>query len=360
MFKAFTILILPLYLIVLAVAVDQGPLISIQSLILGIMGLVGVTFLFVRLATFLNLIDIPDGKNKTHYGKVPTVGGICLFISLIFGSFVIGVDDFYKILLLSLIPILIVGIIDDIKGFSIMYRLIAQILSSLIVIYLSGIHLNDLGNLFGFGGIELGKFGILFTIFSVVGLCNAFNMIDGKDGLAGSVSLIILILMTLFLFQSGIIYNWGIIFILSLFVFLCFNLSLLGKKNKIFLGDHGSVSLGHLVAWSLIYLCETNSSFKPISAVWFVFLPLTDALLTFIRRIRTSSSIVDSDRKHFHHLLADNGFNDYKILMLFLLITIFGSFVGIIVNFSQSFEFLYTYLYLIIFSIAIFNGMVRK
>jgi len=360
MIKLVSYLVLLLYLLVLAVAIDNGPLISLQSLILGLIGLVCIIFLLLRVANFLQLVDIPDGRNKTHLGRIPTVGGISLFISLIFGSYVIGVDPFYQLLLLSLLPILIAGIIDDIKGFPISYRLIAQVISSSIVIIFSDLHLSNLGNLLGFGNIELGNFGPVFTVFAVVGLCNAFNMIDGKDGLAGSVTLIIISMLSFLLFQKGIVYSWGLILILSLFVFLTFNLSLLGAKNKIFLGDHGSVSIGHLVAWSLIYLTENGPLLTPISAVWFVFLPLTDALLTFFRRVRHSSSIVESDRKHFHHILSDIGIGDYKILIIFLIITIFTSGIAVLSNYWITSEYLFTYLYLIILISMIFKGALKR
>jgi len=141
-------------------------------------------------------------------------------------------------------------------------------------------------------------------------------MLDGKDGLTASVSITIFSALLLTLFLGGVIYNWGAIMVLSLLVFLCFNLSLFGEKRKIFLGDHGSTGLGHIVAWTLIYLSQETDLITPVSALYFAALPLLDALLTFLRRIRSSQSIFSGDNLHFHHLLSKAGFSDILILLI--------------------------------------------
>ena len=93
-----------------------------------------------------------------------------------------------------MIPILIIGTVDGIGAITVpvSFRLIAQILASWLVILFTDVYLRDLGNLFGQGTVYLNQFGIPFTIFAVVGICNAFNMLDGKDGLAGSVAVVII------------------------------------------------------------------------------------------------------------------------------------------------------------------------
>jgi len=194
------------------------------------------------------------------------------------------------------------------------------------------VYLRDLGNLFGQGTVHLNQFGIPFTIFAVVGMCNAFNMLDGKDGLAGSVAVIIISSLLLLLYLNGIIYNWGLILILSLAVFLAFNMNLFGRDRKIFLGEHGSSSLGHLIAWNLVYLSQETDFITPVTALWFVFFPLTDALLTITRRIRISQSIVKADRRHLHYLLSDRGFSDQTVLLVVVFISIIGAATAVTVN----------------------------
>ena len=316
--KLLGFMLLALYFVVIAVALSEGPLISLQSIILGVIGLIIIIISASELAKTIRLVDIPDGIRKKHKGQIPLIGGLALFISFIYGAIVFGVNPFYNILIISLVPIVIVGTIDGIKGMKvpISIRIISQIIASWILIGFTGIYIKDLGNLFGTGAIYLNEFGIPFTIFGVVGMCNAFNMLDGKDGLTGSVSVIIFSALLLTLFLGGVIYNWGAIMILSLLVFLCFNLSLFGEKRKIFLGDHGSTGLGYIVAWTFIYLSQETDFITPVSALYFVAVPLLDALLTFSRRIRSSKSVFSGDNLHFHHILSKAGLSDILILLI--------------------------------------------
>jgi UDP-GlcNAc:undecaprenyl-phosphate GlcNAc-1-phosphate transferase len=316
------------------VAITEGPMVSFQSVVLALLGLIVITFGISSLAKAIGLVDIADNFRKIHTGKIPLIGGIVIFISIIFGTFVFGVDPFYRIIIISLIPILIIGTIDGIGSIEvpISFRFVAQILASWIVILFTDVYLKDLGNLFGQGTVHLNQFGIPFTIFAVVGICNAFNMLDGKDGLVGSVAVVIISSLLLLLYLNGIIYAWGLVLILSLTVFLAFNLNLFGDKQKIFLGEHGSSSLGHLVAWNLIHLSQETDFITPVTALWFVFYPLTDALFTITRRIRSSQSIVKADRQHLHYLLSDRGLSDPKILFIVVFISILGTIVAVTAN----------------------------
>ena len=332
--KIFGFTILGLYLLVMSVAITKGPLISYQSVVLSLLGLIVITFGISSLAKAIGLVDIADNFRKIHTGKIPLIGGIVIFISIIFGTFVFSVDPFYRIIIISLIPILIIGTIDGIGSIEvpISFRFVAQILASWIVILFTDVYLKDLGNLFGQGTVHLNQFGIPFTIFAVVGICNAFNMLDGKDGLVGSVAVVIISSLLLLLYLNGIIYAWGLVLILSLTVFLAFNLNLFGDEQKIFLGEHGSSSLGHLVAWNLIHLSQETDFITPVTALWFVFYPLTDALFTITRRIRSSQSIVKADRQHLHYLLSDRGLSDPKILFIVVFISILGTIVAVTAN----------------------------
>ncbi len=341
-------LILTLYFLVLTVALTEGPLLSLQSYILGVIGLVIFLLLISSVARKINLVDISDEPRKEHVGAIPLVGGIGLFMSLIYGAFVFGVDVFYLYLLGSLLPIMIIGIIDGLQGvvLSPVYRIMAQILSSWIVIALSDIYVKDLGDIFGFGSLYIGELGIPFTVFAVVGICNAFNMLDGKDGLLGSVSVVIMSSLLLLLYFNGLIYQWGQIVALSTLIYLAFNMNLFGQKRKIFLGDHGSTGLGHIVGWSLIFLSQETDFVTPVSALWFVLLPLTDAILTFTRRLNSSRSVFQGDRLHIHHKLSDYGFSDHMIVLICSSISIIGCSIAILSNLFGYKEYLLFYAYI--------------
>ena len=355
--KLIGITILGLYFLVLAVAITNGPLISYQSLLLGFFGLVVITSLISSFAKSIKLLDTANEKRKKHEGSVPLIGGIIIYISIIYGTFVFGVDPFYRIVIISLIPILIIGILDGIEYIRtpISLRVIAQILSSWIIIIFTDIYLKDLGDLFGLGTITLNELGIPITIFCVVGVCNAFNMLDGMDGLTGSVTVVIITSILILLYLNNIAYNWGLILILSILGFLAFNLSLFGNERKIFLGDHGSTGLGYIVSWNLIYLSQETDLITPVSALWFIFFPLTDTVLIIIRRIRSSKSIFVPDRKHIHYFLSDSGYSDVKILSIIVSISFVTGLIGVASNYWQIKEYylLYGYLTLVIFFIIL-------
>ncbi len=345
----------------LTVALTEGPLFSLQSFILGTIGLVIVLLLASSIAKKIDLVDISDEERKDHIGAIPLVGGIGLFVSLIYGAFVFGVDVFYLYLLGSLLPIMIVGVIDGLQGLSInpVYRVMAQILSSWIVIITTDIYIQDLGDIFGYGELNIGRIGIPFTIFAVVGMCNAFNMLDGKDGLLGSVSVIIMCSLLLLLYFNGVIYPWAQIVVLSVVVYLAFNLNFFGQKRKIFLGDHGSTGLGHIIAWSLVFLSQETNYVTPISALWFVLLPLTDAILTFTRRIKSSKSVFQGDRLHIHHKLSDKGFSDANIVLICSLFTVLGCAFAIFTNIFESKEYFLFYGYITLLVMFVLQGFIK-
>ena len=144
------------------------------------------------------IVDKPDGIRKIHKGEVSLGGGIGLFLScsvflfIIFPDFSFGIHDKYSELYIVWyvsVIILAMGFLDDLKPLPASFRLIIQILSSWLVIILTDTYLRDFGDLFGIGNFYIGDLGIPVTIFMVVGVCNAFNMLDGIDGLVGLVAL---------------------------------------------------------------------------------------------------------------------------------------------------------------------------
>ena len=216
----------------------------------------------------------------------------------------------------------------------------------------------DLGDLFGQGVVHLNKLGIPFTIFAVVGVSNAFNMLDGKDGLAGSVSVATIACLLLLLYLNDIFFNWGLILIMSLLVFLAFNLNLFGSKRKIFLGDHGSNALGYSIAWTLIFLSQEENIITPISAIWFVFLPITDTLLTIIIRLKSSKSLFHGDRQHFHHKLSDLSLSDATILIILVVVSIFTGLFATGSNYWHWHEYNLTFGYFTVFVFLILLKLV--
>ena len=302
-----------------------------MSMLINIFLVIGVTifscFLGCLVAKKLNLVDSPDGLRKKHTGEIPLAGGLSIYLSIALFTFFLSYkipilpNEFITLFFVSIL-ILILGILDDIKSLPISIRIIVQIIASWMVILLTDTYLTDLGDLFGLGNIYLGQLGIPITIFMVVGVCNAFNMLDGMDGLVSLVSITVISTLSVVLFVNASFYEIPLFISLALIVFLLFNLGFMGKKWKMFLGDGGSMWLGFLLAWTLVIFSQGEASIiPPVSAIWFIFLPLMDAFSTFFTRFRAGKAIFSGDRTHIHHLLLDKGLNEIKVLIIFFIVS---------------------------------------
>jgi UDP-GlcNAc:undecaprenyl-phosphate GlcNAc-1-phosphate transferase len=175
------------------------------------------------------------------------------------------------------------------------------------------------GNLLGMGDIPLLLLAVPLTALAVAGLCNAYNMIDGIDGLgAGTIAVPLLVLYLLAAQAGHPMANSLLLILVPLGVFLLFNL---GPNNrllpKVFLGDGGSVTLGFLVAASLVYFSQgENALIEPVTALWLVAVPLMDMLSTMLRRFRLGRKLMAADRSHLHHTLIDLGLGRRQALAL--------------------------------------------
>ena len=221
-------------------------------------------------------------------------------------------------------------ILDDVSGLSQKNRFLIQSLASVGVIALSGEYINNIGfGLFGWNG-ELGYFGVIFTIFAVTGMINAFNMIDGINGLCSGIALICLLAL-IFVGGSSTL-NYGILIAASSIIgFLIYNLGLFGKKRAVFLGDNGSNLLGFLVAWTCIYYSsEPINLMSPVTALWFVAIPLWDCIHLIIQRSYSGKGAFEGSRDHIHHIVFDRTpLSGYWPLISILFASAILCFVGI-------------------------------
>jgi UDP-N-acetylmuramyl pentapeptide phosphotransferase/UDP-N-acetylglucosamine-1-phosphate transferase len=212
----------------------------------------------------------------------------------------------------SLAVLFALGIMDDLKDIPAYYKLAIQ-LSVALLMALSGIRITSFEGLFGLYTLPLPvQYG--FTLIVIVGITNAFNLIDGIDGLAGSLGFMSLIAVALFLTLSGQTGPAIIAFALSgaLLGFLYYNFN----PARIFMGDTGSLVLGFTVAVLSIHLIRTNTemlqpvlSNVPVVALSVVLIPVFDTLRVFSLRIGQGRSPFHPDKTHIHHLLTNNGWS---------------------------------------------------
>ena len=283
------------------------------------------------------LVDIPDRSRKFHKRATPLTGGIGILLAVIISTEIYldmnnlkgYMPEFSQKLYVASIPLLLLFLVDDFKTLRPFYRLMIQVVLSLYVIFSTDVYLYTLGNLFGFGEIQLGILSIPLTIFCVVGIMNAFNMIDGINGLCAGSAMAALLFIG---FYSGLMYDSVLIILIgSMLGFLIFNLRFFGKKRGVFLGDSGSNLIGFWVAWSAIYASQNMLyQVEPITMLWFVSIPLLDCIGLIFSRVIKGVSIASPGRDHIHHKLMLRYSPEGTlgiILFISLLAGIFGIFL---------------------------------
>lgn len=277
-----------------------------------------ITRVATSLGARVGLVDRPDIR-KQHTGSIPVTGGIAVFTTLLFGTFFMGVVPYTYSMLVIACALFAVGVFDDFRHISATARLLIEFGSGILLATYGSIAIVNVGNLLALGDIPLLLLTVPLTALAVAGLSNAYNMIDGIDGLAAStISLPLMVLYLLAIAAGHPMANMLLLMLVPLAVFLLFNL---GPANrllpKIFLGDAGSVPLGFLVTASLVYFSQgENGLIRPVTALWLVTVPLMDMLATMARRFRSGRKLMQADRSHLHHTLIDRGLGPRQTLIL--------------------------------------------
>ena len=288
------------------------------------------------------LVDLPDRSRKFHKRPTPLTGGIGILIALLIsGKLYVDLNNLtgyvpeftFQLVIIS-IPLLGLFLIDDVKSLKPKYRILIQCFVTIYIIFSTDVYIESLGNLFGFGDVNLGIFSIPFTVFCVVGIMNAFNMIDGINGLCAGCAMLALLLIG---FYSGLIYDSMLVLIIgSMIGFLIFNLRFFGKKRGVFLGDSGSNLVGFWVAWSAIYASQNIIyDVQPMTIIWFVAIPLLDCVGLIFSRIKKGKSWAAAGRDHIHHKLMKHFSPDGTLSIILLLVLITGLF-GIFIENNSS------------------------
>lgn len=311
----------------------------------------------------IGLLDSPSSR-KMHLFPVPAVGGIAIYVAVTINTMFLELQSELLWLVATSSIVVLVGCLDDIRQLSIKTRLFVQLIATLIMLYGSDIRILSVG----IDSIDLyldNFWGSLLTIVAVIGLTNAFNMADGIDGLAAGHALIGLVLICSILL-SGVNSSWRyellVILIASSLAFWLVNVSLI-PLNKVFLGDAGSLYLGFMVAWILIYFGQhTSVKVDPAAVLWCVAIPVWDTTAVMIRRIGNKGSVFMSDRNHLHYLLIDANMKSPVVLASILGISFTVGVIGILVayNFSTIASLILYGAALVILTFAMFGSVIKK
>ena len=300
---------------------------------------------FIPNASKFGLLDIPNERSvhKTPVARgAGAIFGLVFLLGLIVLNQFVVFDTSYFYIFIALIVVYITGIYDDIKNITSGAKFIFIIIASFIA-YFDGFYIHSLGNYFGYE-LSLGYFILPFTIFAIVAFTNALNLTDGLDGLAGSISIVILSSLVYIGIQNNddILIYVPILLIAPLLAFLVFN----WYPAKVFMGDSGSLFLGFVIAIFSIYALKY---INPASVLFLAAIPLIDTLVVMRRRKQRKQSLFVADKNHLHHILLK--FKRDKLFTVASLIKLQLLFVLIFIQVYDKSDLINLILFGILFSI---------
>lgn len=245
-----------------------------------------------------------NAVQAAHAAPTPRVGGVGIGAGLLLSIFLVpdSLRSTYLVFVASLAPVFAAGLYEDLRsGVSPSMRLLAAALSSVLAIVLLGAWVSHVGVigvdwLFGFVPIA-----VIFTVFATTGVCHAFNLLDGLNGLSAGTSVVTAIGLAAIAHLSGQpqMVSFCFILIAALMGFLVFNY----PWGKIFLGDAGAYTMGHALAWISVILMFRVADLSPWAVVLIFFWPLADTFFAIYRRRRSGRPTNQPDRLHFHQLV---------------------------------------------------------
>ena len=289
-------------------------------------------------AVAVELVDKPGGR-KTHHGDVPVIGGLAMFLGMVFGLGLIPGNQLMAAPVISAATlVVIVGLLDDRFEISPYARLTAHLVAAVLVFTTStNLTISTLGNPFGPDLVEFTAWGAAtFTCVAIVGAINAFNMLDGMDGLAGTMAFVAMIALAVIAVVQGDTALAGICMVCcgALAAFLFFNFpARFNRGFRCFMGDAGSTLLGFLLACLCIGASQGNHpNVSPTTTLWIVAIPLYELLWTTTRRALRGESPLRPDRAHFHHKLLDAGFGVRGAFFVLICIGAILATIGVLIQ----------------------------
>jgi len=289
--------------------------------------------ILMPVAQYIGLLDKPS-ERKVHRKPIPLVGGLAVFLAMVAAITLATPYGRQALpLLLACGLMLVTGMRDDLRELSPRIRFILQILACVIMIFIGGVVLTDFGSLMWNGVLPLGWFSIPITVFAALGVINAFNMMDGIDGLSAMIFMLAATAMAGLALYAGHVFNASMLMLAvgAVLGFFLFNARLPWSwRAKVFLGDSGSLFLGMFLAWQFIDLGNGEErAFAPITAVWLLGIPLLDTIRLMTERWRRGGSALAADQFHLHHAFLKAGFSVAQTGAAITLLVLFTTTIGL-------------------------------
>lgn len=299
------------------------------------------------IARVIGLIDRP-GYRKVHTVPRPLVGGIGIVIAATFSCLLFVPLEGFRGLFLGLAVLLFIGFLDDFRELGPRRKFLAQIGASVLMMYFGKAYLVTLGDLLGFGAINLPDIDVviwLVTIFCVVGVINAVNLIDGLDGLAGGVSFVAFMTFALHACFAGesVLALINLAFAGAVLGFLRFN----WQPSTVFMGDAGSLCLGFVLAYMAIVMTQGEGAvMSPVVPLLILAVPITDTITVMSKRLMRGKNPFKADQYHLHHIFMRYGMGRQVVVKVILGICMALSGVTLLMSFYDIPEYVLFGIYL--------------
>lgn len=311
------------------------------------------------------LIDHPQ-ERSSHKKDTPTMAGVAFFLTLILALFFLknwDIDGVSLNLIAALTIIFFIGLKDDLVVSSPRAKLGSEILAILFVLLCSCMQVTAFHGFLGIDNIPL-WFAYSFGTVMVLTIINSFNLIDGIDGLASTVGLVIFSVYAVIFYTTGLYFYFllCISLIAMLLAYLRYNFS--GTK-KIFMGDTGSLIIGFCIGFfSLRFLAMDAALFsefsfhienKLIIIAAILYIPLLDTFRVIGVRLLNKKSPFYPDRNHIHHILIDSGLSHIKssLFLGFLNLLMVGLFIFLSAHLN-SVQLLFVFVISFLFFLVVF------
>jgi len=279
----------------------------------------GICVFASPLGHLLGVVDKPDGERKLHARATPLIGGIAIIVPLVIALGLISIASdfapFFIALAVATLAVLILGLIDDRRHIRPLLRLtMSTAICWILVVVLPSINVTFLHFSFLDAPMFLnGPWAMVFTLLCLVGLQNAVNMADGKNGLVIGMSLI----WVLALIAYSPTHLMPVLIVLGITLVITLNFNATGR---LFLGDSGSYALSITVGVLSVYIYQVNfvALHADVLALWFL-VPIIDCLRLMATRVMKGRSPFSPDRNHLHHMLLGT-MRWHRALAIYLLL----------------------------------------
>lgn len=328
-------------------------MVLLMKLILIFLISVILTPFVIKFAFAIGAVDIPKSR-KVHSKIMPRLGGLSIAISVYIGIFLFTPESVYlKGFLIGSFFILITGVFDDLFELNWKWKLSGQVVAALCVV-LSGLHLKFIHIPF-IGQVNIGWWGIPISFLWILIVTNSINLIDGLDGLAAGVSIIVLSTIV-YLSMPGLsfVVQIALITIFATLGFLVFNF----YPAKIFMGDTGALFLGFVISLLSLLEFKNVTVFSLLIPALILGVPLSDTFFAIVRRIMNKKSISMADKSHLHHSILKFGFSHLQTVLIIYFISFLFSLAAIV--FSRSAMWLSIFIiFLMLFFIEILGEILE-